>query len=71
MDSAEVTVCSVEDRNLGEERVPPGWRSGSSPLGLEVTVWCLFSDYKNNLLKAKAHCSSPPKVIDLDKGNSH
>ncbi|XP_056885154.1 matrix remodeling-associated protein 8-like [Takifugu flavidus] len=24
-------------------------------------------DYKNNLLKAKARCSSPPKVIDLDK----
>ncbi|XP_011612534.2 matrix remodeling-associated protein 8-like [Takifugu rubripes] len=40
MDSAEVTVRSVEDRNL---------------------------DYKNNLLKAKARCSSPPKVIDLDK----
>lgn len=40
MDSAEVTMCSLEDRNI---------------------------DYKNNLLKEKAHLSSPPKVIDLDK----
>lgn len=46
--------------------------SGLSPLGwVELTVPCVFSDYKNNLLKAKASLNSPPKVIDLDKGNSH
>lgn len=27
-------------------------------------------DFKNNLLKEKAHMNPPPKVIDLDKGNT-
>lgn len=55
-------------------------RSGTSPperegqvcphCGLRFTVCCVFSDYKNNLLKEKARLSSPPKVIDLDRGHS-
>lgn len=72
MDSADVTVCSVEDRNIGEERVQRGRKVRSVPTGgFELTVPCVFSDYKNNLLKAKASLNSPPKVIDLDKGHSH
>lgn len=34
MDSAEVTVCSVEDRNLGEERVHHGWKVRFVPTGV-------------------------------------
>lgn len=34
MDSAEVTVCSVEDRNLGEERVHCGWKVRLVPTGV-------------------------------------
>lgn len=65
-------------------RVQPGGqkhRWGTSPperegqvcshCGFKFTVWCVFSDYKNNLLKEKAHLSSPPKVIDLDQGHSY
>lgn len=66
------------------DRVQPGGqkhRWGTSPperegqvcphCGFNFTVCGVFPDYKNNLLKEKAHLSSPPKVIDLDKGNSY
>lgn len=66
------------------DRVQPGGqkhRWGTSPperegqvcphCGFKFTVRGVFPDYKNNLLKEKAHLSSPPKVIDLDKGNSY
>lgn len=73
MDSADVTACSVEDRNIGEERVQRGLEGHVCPHWgrFELTVPRVFSDYKNNLLKAKASLNSPPKVIDLDKGSSH
>lgn len=72
MDSAEVTVSSLEDRNIGEEQVPLRDKDRFVPTtALNPTVWCVFPDYKNNLLKEKARLSSPPKVIDLDRGNSY
>uniref|UniRef100_A0A3Q4HI59 Matrix remodeling-associated protein 8 n=1 Tax=Neolamprologus brichardi TaxID=32507 RepID=A0A3Q4HI59_NEOBR len=37
-----------------------------SQMGLYVVFLCL--DYKNNLLKEKAHVKTQPKFIDLDKG---
>lgn len=66
------------------DRVQPGGqkhRWGTNPperegqvcphCSFKFTVCGVFPDYKNNLLKEKAHLSSPPKVIDLDKGNSY
>lgn len=70
MDVTEVNVCSPEERRFGELRERKEWSVKKywfiSQMGLDVVFLCL--DYKNNLLKEKAHVKTQPKFIDLDKG---